>query len=79
MTASTAVSLAARIKANDCAMSVGGAAVGTDVTVTLPTVTEVRFGGVGSNAVATASYELHKMIIVMPSWNNATLVTKAGS
>ena len=79
LTANTAVSLAARIKTNDCALSVGGGAVVTDTSVSLPTVTEVRFGGVGSNALATASYQIQKMVIVVPSWNNATLVTKSGS
>jgi len=77
ITANTPISVAGRFKLNDCAMSVSGAAVGTDVTVTMPTVTEVRFGGTGNNVASTGTFYIEKLVIVTPSWNDATLQTKA--
>jgi hypothetical protein len=78
--ANTLFSAAARIKLNDCAQSTNGAAVGTDTSVTLPTVTEVRFANAGTNGVATNIFRITKLVVVTDrGWNDATLVTKSAS
>lgn len=76
----TFMSAAGRVKLNDCALSTNGAAVGTDTAVTLPTVTEVRFGGTGANGAAINSWRIAKLVIVTDrGWNDATLVTKSAA
>ncbi len=79
LVANTFTSAAARLKLNDCAISVAGAAVVTDTSVTLPTVTEVRFGGTGNNAASLAAYRLQKMVIVPRGWDNTTLALKSAA
>jgi len=79
LVANTAASAAARIKLNDLAMSVAGGAAAFDTTATLPTPTEVRFGNIGSNAVATASFYVEKLAIVPRGWSNAELATKSAT
>lgn len=77
--ADTLTSVAARFKLNDCAMSIAGGAAGTDTSVTMPSPTEVRFGGAGTNAGATNHFRITKLVIVPVAWDDATLVTKSGS
>jgi hypothetical protein len=78
--ANTLLSIAGRFKLNDCAMSQNGGTVGADTSVTMPTVTETRFGGVGTNAVASNTMRLTKLVIVTDrGWNDATLVTKSAA
>jgi hypothetical protein len=72
-------SAAVRMKLNDAAMSTDGAAAVVDNIITLPTVSEVRFGGTGSNAASTGIFRLQKMAIVCRGWDNATLTTKAAA
>jgi hypothetical protein len=80
LVANTAVSAAARIKLNDCAMSVGGGAAAFDTTVTLPTVTEVRFGGTGNNVASTGSFYIEKLAIINArGWTDAELVGKSAT
>jgi hypothetical protein len=74
------MSAAGRFKLNDCAMSVNGGAVGTDTAVTMPTVTETRYGGTGANTVAANIFYITKMVIVTDrGWNDATLVAKSSA
>jgi hypothetical protein len=78
--ANTLFSAAGRFKLNDCAQSQNGGAVTTDTTVTMPTVTEVRFGGSGTNAAATNVFRLTKLVIVTDrGWSDATLITKSAA
>jgi hypothetical protein len=77
LVANTAASAAARIKLNDCAMSVGGGAAAFDTTVTLPTVTEVRFGGTGNNVASTASFYIEKLMILPRGLSDAELAAKS--
>jgi hypothetical protein len=79
LVANTPTSVAGRFKLNDCAMSVGGAAVGTDVVVTMPTPTAVRFANGGATVGSTTVANIEKVAIVMPAWNDATLVTKSAT
>jgi hypothetical protein len=79
LVANTPTSVAGRFKLNDCAMSVGGAAVGTDVVVTMPTPTAVRFANAGTTVGSTTVANIEKVAIVMPAWNDATLVTKSAT
>ena len=67
------VSVAARFKLNDCAMSTNGAAVGTDTTVTMPTVTETRYGTTGTNSDPAQMYRMEKLVIVPRAWSNVEL------
>ena len=78
--ANTLTSAAARIKLNDFALSVNGGAVGTDVAGTLPTVTETRFGGIGTNVATSNVFRLNKLVIVTDrGWNDATLIAKGAT
>jgi len=77
LAANTTVSSAGRFKLNDCALSVNGGAVGTDTTVTLPTVTEIRMGTAGNNATATGNFYVEEVAIFPRGFTNAELVTKA--
>jgi hypothetical protein len=79
LTADTFASAAARIKLNDCSMSVAGGAVGTDTTVTLPTVTEARFGGTGNNVAATGQFRIQKLVIVPRSWTDTELALRSAA
>jgi hypothetical protein len=76
--ASVMQSAAGRIKANDFAFSVAGAAAATDVAGTLPTVTTAAFG-VSGGPSAVLPCAIEKMVIVMPGWNNATLAVKSAT
>ena len=76
--ANTFMSAANRIKLNDCAMSTNGSAVGTDTSVTLPTLTEVRFGTAGSSTAGVNIYRIQKFsIITNRGWSDAELQTKS--
>jgi hypothetical protein len=78
--ANTSVSIAARFKLNDLAMSVSGAVVGVDTTATLPTVTETRYGNVGTNATTSQYHRIEKLVIVTDrGWSNAELVVKSAT
>jgi hypothetical protein len=77
--AGTMQSIAGRVKLNDCAASVAGAAVVTDVAATLPTVTTVNFANNGGGGTGDRTFNIEKMAIVMPGWNNATLATKSAT
>jgi len=79
LTADTLASMAARIKLNDCSMSVAGGAVGADTTVTLPTVTEVRFGGTGNNVASTGQFRITKLVIVPRAWTDTELPLKSAA
>jgi hypothetical protein len=79
LTADTLASMAARIKLNDCSMSVAGGAVGADTTVTLPTVTEVRFGGTGNNVSSTWQFRITKLVIVPRAWTDTELPLKSAA
>jgi len=79
LTADVFASAAARIKLNDCSMSVAGGAVGTDTTVTLPTVTEARFGGTGNNVASTGQFRIQKLVIVPRAWNDTELLGKSAA
>ena len=77
--AGTMQSIAARVKANDFAVSVAAAAVATDVAGTVPTgLTTVAIGVGGAPGIATTFY-IEKMVIVTPGWSNATLATKSAT
>jgi hypothetical protein len=79
ITADTFVSAAARFKLNDASMSVAGGAVGTDTTVTLPTVTEARFGGTGNNVASTGPFRITKLVIVPRAWTDTELPLKSAA
>jgi hypothetical protein len=70
---------AMRVKANDFAGSADGAAVLTDATGTLPTVTEIRFGGTGSNGSTITPVNIKHLVIVPRGWSNAELVTRTAA
>jgi hypothetical protein len=79
LTADTLASMAARIKLNDCSMSVAGGAVAADTTVTLPTVTEARFGGIGNNVASTWQFRITKLVIVPRAWTDTELPLKSAA
>jgi hypothetical protein len=79
LVANTAASAAARIKLNDCAMSVAGGAAAFDTSVTLPTVTEVRFGGTGNNTASTGSFYIEKLMMVPRGWSDVEIVAKSAA
>jgi hypothetical protein len=80
LAAETFYSGAARIRLNDSAMSVDGAAVGTDVAVTVPTpLAYCCFGSDSSTAVSPSSFRIQKLVIVPRGWSNTELVTKAAA
>jgi hypothetical protein len=75
------MSAAGRVKVDDCAFSMGGAAIVADTTVpSLPAVTTVLFGNIGVGTAATNCMRIQKMAIITDrGWNNATLVTKSAA
>jgi hypothetical protein len=79
LVANTPASAAGRFQLNNCGMSVAGGAAALDTTVTLPTVTEVRFGGVGNNVASTGSFYIEKLAIVPRAWSDAELVAKSAT
>lgn len=74
VSANSLYSAAGRVKLNDCALSTNGAAVVIDNTATLPTVTEVRFGGSGANTAASNVMRIAKLGIVPRAWSDAELL-----
>jgi hypothetical protein len=73
-------SAAGRFKLNDMAVSVNGAAVVADTTVTMPTVSEARFGNAGANAGALNNFRISKLVIVTDrGWSDSELVAKSAS
>jgi hypothetical protein len=80
MIANVPYSAAARIKLNDCSMSTQGAAAVVDTSVTLPTVTEVRFGGPGTNAGAGMILRITKFAIITDrGWSDSELRVKSAA
>jgi hypothetical protein len=77
--ANTLFSAAGRFKLNDCAQSHNGGAVTADTAVTLPTVTETRFGGVGTNAAAQNVFRITKLVIVPRAWSDMELVARSAT
>jgi hypothetical protein len=78
--ANTPMSGAGRFKLNDCAFSTDGAAAVVDTAVTLPTVTETRFGGAGANAAAANTWRLTKLAIITDrGWSDGTLAAKSAA
>jgi uncharacterized membrane protein (DUF4010 family) len=73
--ADTTVSAAARVKENDFAVSVDGAAVVTDVVGVLPTIDRVFFGA--NTALAGTVFLIKKVAFVTPAWSDVELVTES--
>jgi hypothetical protein len=80
LTANVSRSAAARIKLNDCAMSVDGGAVGTDTAVTVATpLVYGCFASDSSNGLPPSNYRIQKLVVVPRGWDNATLILKSAS
>jgi hypothetical protein len=79
LAANTTVAMAGRVKGNDCAASINGAAVVIDLTVIQPTVTHVRFGNTGGSSAASAQFYVEKLAIFPRGFSNAELVTKSAT
>ena len=73
VTAFVPLSAAARFKLNDLAMSVNGAAAGTDVTATLPAVTSMFHSVTGASGAASQYFRIEKLVIVPRAWSNVEL------
>jgi hypothetical protein len=79
LVANTTVAMAGRVKANNFAASMNGAAVVSDTVGTQPTVTHCRFGNTGGSSSASAQFYVEKMAIICRGLTDAELVTKAAT
>ena len=78
VTANTPIAAAGRVKVNDFAVSVGGAAATFDTAGTVPTVTQIQFGNNGTGVTLATEY-IEKLAIVPRAWSDAELQTKSAS